>query len=346
MQSQIEIFKFNPNTDYLPYFKKVFLEIDKNWTVLELLQALLKIEKFAILESERFCLKINDLFVEAKTKLDAFDDLKFVKIEPVSEYYCAHDLIVDTKNFWQQFEMFKKFETDSNLREIYNEKFLEYFASNTLNFNKNYIGEAAIFCIHHLIFNKNMPFNLFEDLILDSENGMLMHTCLKNQIIKSNENSQIFYDLLKIFYPNKSLNLKKIEFGFDEKITQNFENFNIAFYFLHTNQVIFKNLKYNKIELATKNSNLAFYCENSDFILKMAYVLLLEAVDKNCDFLVVDDEFLFDILDAKQGQIEAFANREIKLPILKIDEFVKIINGEKNSKTLGFDKHKIIPNFF
>lgn len=346
MQSQIEIFKFNPTTDYLPYFKKYFLEIDTNWTVLELLHTLVKIEYFAILESEKFCVKINDLFVEAKTKLAVFDDLKFLKIEPVSEYFCSQDLIIDTKNFWQQFAIFENYETHDNLRKLYNEKFLEYFASNTLNFNKNYIGEAALFCIHHLIFEKNMSHNLFSDVVFDSENGMLMHTCLKNQIVTSSENSQVFDDLLRIFYPSKTLNLKKIEFVFDEKITQNFENFNIAFYFLHTNRAIFKNLKCNKIELATKNLNLAFYSENADFLLEMASVLLLEAVDKNCDFLVVDDDFLFDLLDLKQSQIETFAKREIKLPILKIDEFAKILNGEKNPKTLGFEKHKIVPNFF
>ena len=345
MQSQIEIFKFNPNTDYLPYFKKVFLKVDYNWTILRLLEEVNKVESFAFLNSEKFCLKINNIFVDSKTSLNVFENIEFIRIEPVSEYFCKNDLIVDNSSFWNKFNKIQQFDMNGDLLNLYKNNFLEYFASNSLNLNKNYIGEAVLCCIHKLIFENNIQKNEFSEIIYEPENGILFHTSLKNQILNNERNEQIFKDLIECFYPNKISNLKKIDFSLDEKIIQNFHYFNIAFYFIHEQNSIFIKHGIKEIELSSKNLNFPFLSEDRDFTLKFSANVLLEAVDKNCDFLVVDDDFIFDIFDTHQKQIENVANRDIKLPILKIDEFAKILNGENNSKIIGLDKHKVPVNF-
>jgi hypothetical protein len=345
MQSQIEIFKFNPSTDYLPYFKKVFLKIDCNWTILKLLEEISKVENFVFLNSEKFCLKINDIFVDSKTNLNIFKNLEFIRIEPVSEYFCKHDLIVDTSSFWNKFNKIQQFDKNGDLRNLYEDNFLEYFASNSLNLNKNYIGEAVLSCIHKLIFENEIAKNEFSEIICEPENGILFHTSLKNQIVNNEKNEQIFKDLVGCFYPNKISNLKKIDFLLDKEIIQNFDHFNVGFYFIYEQSRIFTKHGINEIELSLKNLNFPSFCEDKDFIFKFSAIVLLEAIDKNCDFLIVDDGFIFELFDTHQKQIENVANRDIKLPILKIDEFAKILNGENNSKIIGLDQHKVPVNF-
>ena len=73
----------------------------------------------------------------------------------------------------------------------------------------------------------------------------------------------------------------------------------------------------------------------------MAGTILLEALDNNADFLIVNTEEDLSLFDAQQKNIEKTMGREINLPVLTRGQFVKLLEGEKNKNALGFNIHKI-----
>jgi heterodisulfide reductase subunit B len=73
--------------------------------------------------------------------------------------------------------------------------------------------------------------------------------------------------------------------------------------------------------------------------------ILLEAKDKNADFLIVhglEDLYLFD---RKQKDVERLIGRDISIPVLTKSQFIAILEGEKDRKSLGFHNHKIDVTF-
>lgn len=351
----VELFRFDSKVDYLPYYKKYSIEYKPKDTVLSLLNRINSIEKFAYKADLDFNLKINNLHVNTDALIAEIvgkTSNEFI-IEPISVYRAVNDLIIDRRDYLDKILSFKEYISPMEMDEYAKSYELDYYASNSYNINRDYIGDHSLLIAADII--EHFPKQKQEILekISSQENGIWYHTSLENRVLnyditKEYKIRSLFAMLPKVTYSgiSASSNTKVV----DANISQFFENFNIAEYEgVNKNSCadIIKKSKANYIQLSLSKEDLAPYSTlvNSDFSLKIAGEILLEAKDKNADFIVVRGKSDVMLFDSEQKKIEKVMNREINLPVISQEQFKMVLEGEKNVAKLGFDKHKVKVSF-
>lgn len=344
----VKLFKFNHKTDYLPYYKQYTVPFLKNETVNDLFNKLTKIETFEFKGTQDYGVKINNLFLTTETPLQEIvsKTSNELVIEPVSTYRAIHDLSIQNDDFFQKLDIFDHYLTQEQ-KEIYSKSLqLYYYASNTLNFHKNYIGDHAVIIAADIIENNSMFKEEMIEILSDKDNGIWYHTSLMKRIHNIDEKQhqkieQLLKEVTKI--ENNSTN----EYLDDiTDITQDFGDFNIAVYDKNntgTLKKIVQNSKATFIDTLSQNDDLALSSLYADetFTYKLAGQVLLDAVDNNADFIIVNDEQSFTLFDKNQKEISKVVGRDINLPIVTAKQFNEILCGEKDHKKLGFNKHSV-----
>ncbi len=336
----INLFKFDSTKDYLPYYKNYSLEYIKGDTIHNILNKINDIENFSYIKDELFFLKVNNIFIESNTKIEVFSQNSSIEllIEPLSILRTTNDLVINTKDYTAKLNLLDNFLTPDEKHEIIKEKkfMLEYYASNTLNFNRDYIGDHVLLITAQIVQDKPQS-NILKH-INDKFDGVLNHTSLKYRILNYEKSENTIQSLLKI--PQK----KYQEYTFSSQIKQYFENFNISLYCSLNNtsfESVIAQSKAQYVELSSKHAQLALSTKNSAFTYLLAGNILLEAKDNNADFLIVNDDDELAIFDKKQAKISKAVGREIDFPVITTKQFIQLLKGEKNKTTLGFNKHKI-----
>lgn len=323
---EISLFKFDSKTDYLPYYKTYTLERDSLKTINDLLDAINTIEKFGYLSGEAFFLRINNIFTSSDANLSDFDTNEFV-LEPLSINRAINDLIIDTKDYQEKLNLLDTYMSDDEKASFIKDKIymLEYYASNTLHFNPDYIGEHVVL-LGLDIAKKDASLKDEIFALLECENGISNKSSLKYRILN---------------YPIP-VNTTAV----DVSIEQYFDNFNIALYCAleeSSFEYTIKQSSANYIELKSKHFDIPLSSQNLSYL--MAGTILLEAMDNDADFLIVNDRKNLSLFDGKQKDIEKTMGREINLPILTQNEFMKLLEGEKDKANIGLASHKININF-
>ena len=321
----IQLFKFDSKTDYLPYYKSYSIKHDSIDTLDDVLKSLYAIEKFGFIENEDFFLLANNKYTSSKALLsDILNDSNELILEPLSIKRAINDLIIDTKDYQAKLDLLDKYMSADEKETIIKNKsyMLEYYASNTLHFNDDYIGEHVILLgLDIAKKDDSLQNDIFS--ILNSEDGLINKSSLQYRILN---------------YPEKKESKKNEPYD----IIQSFENFNIAVYdalnpisfeyVVEQSNAIYVNLK-------SKHFDIPFDAKKLSYL--MAGTILLEALDNNADFLIVNTGEDLSLFDAKQKQIEKTMGREINLPVLTRGQFIKLLSGEKDKNTLGLNNHKV-----
>lgn len=314
--TEIRLFKFDSKTDYLPYYKTYNLKTKDMNTINDVLNAVYNIEKFDYLQCELFFLRVNNIFISADANIaDVITNSNELLIEPISINRAKNDLIIDTKDYQNKFNFLNSYINDEETNLLIQEKryMLEYYASNTLHFNNDYIGEHVLFLASELI--QNQP-SLKDELsvLVDIEDGIRIRTSLEHRILNHNEEENAIFNTATL----------------DSDISQYFENFNIALYCSLNNSsfediIALSNASY--VELKSKHFDIPKSSKKVSHL--MAGNILLEAKDNNADFLIVNNKEELKLFDAQQKSIEKVMGREIELPVLTQEEFIQLLQGKK-----------------
>ncbi len=354
---EIELFRFDSKVDYLPYYKKYRVEYKEKETVLELLNRINSIEKFAYEATHDFNLNINGFYMSASECVGDIVEKtsKELRIEPISIYRALNDLLIDKRDYLEKILQFKEYISPIEMDEYAKNHELDYFASNTYDINRSYIGDHALLIAADIIEHNPKVKNEIIEIISSTDNGIWYHTSLQNRVLnydmnKENRISSLLKMLPKVTYSGISANSNesvKIE---DVNISQFFEGFNIAeFEGINKNSCasVIKKSKANYIRLSSSQEDLAPYSTlvSKDFSHKIAGKILLEAKDSNADFLVVRTMSDLMLFDGEQKKIQKAIGREIELPIITQKQFKMLLEGEKNRAVLGFDSHKVKVSF-
>ncbi|MGB3749945.1 MAG: DUF5644 domain-containing protein [Arcobacteraceae bacterium] len=348
---EIRLFRFNHSVDYLPYYKTYNIKYDKNDCVYDLLNSINEIDQFSYDEKEKCSVNINSYFISSDVLIK--DIVRIIgdelTIEPISLYRVTNDLVINTDDYDTKLALFDCFLNDEQ-KEVFKEKYkLEYYASHTMIVHKDYIGDHLLLIADELIRqNPNQEKDIL-DIISSKDNGIFYHTSLKKRIFQNRYDVEEVYERLlhKIPQYKNIITLKKEKSVLPEdlEIKQFFKGFFIAVY--NTQGCIYRKLvqksRASYIHLDSRRDDLALNSQlvNKEFSLKIAGKILLEAKDRNADFLIVQDQKDLEIFDAMQKKIETVVNRDIDLPVITEAQFVMLLQGEKNISSLGFLNHTI-----
>jgi hypothetical protein len=348
----IKLFRFNPKTDYLPYYKQHTIITTKDDTFVDLLDKLNTLETFSYKGTEEFGIKVNNLFVTLNTPIQEIvkQTSNELIIEPVSSYRAIHDLTINNDDFITKLALFEKYLTQKQ-RQIYAKELqLYYYASNSLNFHKDYIGDHCAIIASDLIESRPELKDELYTLLSNKQTGIWYHTSLMKRIHNIDESlhEKIEKILLDI---TKEQHCSHMEYLDDiTDIAQEFKDFNIAVHDKKSTgalKKIVQNSKATLINTFTQNEDLAFHSLHADenFTYQLAGQVLLDALDNNADFLIVNDAQSFTLFDTNQKEISKVVGRDINLPIVTAEQFNQMLNGEKDQIKLGFNKHKVSISF-
>ena len=361
MKLEISLFKFDKNSDYLPYYTKHFLKIEDEKNILDILNTINKSAKLGFTNCPDFDLVINGIFVKASITLEEVvkNFGKELTIEPISIRRAYDDLLIDENDFKEKIKILKDLAQEDDKAEYLKLK-QYYYASNTLNYKSDYIGDAILILAYDLI-EKSPTIANYILLALDNmEIGAQYHTSLEKRIynfdMQIEEKITKVQDYLNLFEPLEKQNFRLnktliIDFGvFEEnyEIKHDFKDFNIAYYpsknstqtvkLLNKLNAKILNLDSMKLDLAKNTFN-----KNPIITYHVAATILLDAFDNNADFLLVDTNEDFYIFDYNRKQLEKICGREVLLPIIHKNELQKLVSGNHKEAKKTLDKHQINP---
>lgn len=358
MKLNIELFRFDKDSDYLPYYTKHFLHLKEQESIQDLLNTINEDQAFEF-EKGEFIVCINSFYTYTSTLVKELVQKlgKDLKIEPESIRRVANDLICNEDDFIQKSDLLKPF-MDKDDTKTYESYKLYYYASNTLNYEKNYIGDANLLLAYDLIQKNEENESSILKTLLEKNKGAKLHTSLENRVfnldskiekkIKSIQNSLgLIKESEKQDFKSKiSKNIKFTNTNTD-KIKYDFKDFNLAYYdkkCVETISLVSK-LKVNNINFKTSTLDLAldtFHC-NEDLTYKIAADIMLDAFDNNADFLLVDSIKLFDLFDSNRKIFEKLSGRDITLPIIHSSELSKLAMGMHNEVQNTLKLHQVNP---
>ena len=361
MKLEISLFKFDKNSDYLPYYTKHFLKIENEKNILDILNTIDKNAKLGFTNCTDFDLVINGVFVKASITLkEVVENFgKELTIEPISIRRAYDDLLIDENDFKEKIKILKDLAQENDKAEYLKLK-QYYYASNTLNYKSDYIGDAILILAYDLI-EKSPTIANYILLALDNmEIGAQYHTSLEKRIynfdMQIEEKITKVQDYLNLFEPLEKQNFRLnktliIDFGVFEKnyeIKHDFKDFNIAYYPSKNPKETFdllNKLDANILKLDSMKLDLAknTFNKNPQITYLVTSTILLDAFDNNADFLLVDTFEDFYIFDYNRKQLEKLSGREIILPIIHKNELQKLATGKHSEAKKTLDKHQINP---
>jgi hypothetical protein len=361
MKLEISLFKFDKNSDYLPYYTKHFLKIENEKNILDILKTINSTAKLGFKDCENFNLVINGVYVKSSITLKEIVENfgKELTIEPISIRRAYNDLLIDDNDFNDKVKILDDFTDEEDLFS-YSKLKQYYYASNTLNYNSDYIGDSVLILASELIEKYPKKANDILLALNDIEIGAQFHTSLENRIYNFDKTIEEkiqniqkklnhFEDLDKQnFRINKTLIIDFGNFEENYEVKHDFKDFNIAYYPSKSNEKtldLINKLNANMLKLDTLKLDLAknTFNKNPQITYCVASTILLDAFDNNADFLLVDTIEDFYIFDYNRKQIEKISGREIILPIIHVNEFQKLATGEHSEAKKTLDKHQVNP---
>ena len=364
----IELFRFNAQTDYLPYYQKHTLRYSESDTVNDLLKQMNEIEAFGF--DDNCNVKVNDLYINS-SELAGDIVSRFgneIRIDSISELRAGKDLKIDRSDFIQKISLLDNYlEAGENIAYRKSTE-LAYYASNTLNYNRDYIGDHVLIIAADLIEKDFSLRNELMDLLINTENGIWYHTSLENRILDTKVEEKIqklMYLCLEYIKPKTTLakkvasicskpaleNFEEASTATPSTVTQLFSGFNIASYegVSESNlQALISDAQASYVKIPSGKEDLAAasaLCDEN-FSFKIAGDILMQAKDNNADFVLVKNEKTKEFFDKNQSKMEKLTGRDLGMSIVSQDQFVQLLEGEKDSVKLGFDSHKIKVSFF
>ncbi|GGD43326.1 hypothetical protein GCM10012288_17020 [Malaciobacter pacificus] len=361
MKLEISLFKFDKNSDYLPYYTKHFIKITNENNLLDILNNINNENRFDYINDGDFDLVINGVYAKASITIEQLTKNfgRDITIEPISIRRACHDLLIDEKDFKEKIELLKDF-IDEDDKLYYNRLKQYYYASNTLNYEDEYIGDAILILASDIIEKRPDIKELVLKQLHSAEVGAQYHTSLKNRIFNFDysieEKIEKMQEDLGYIDSSENQNFRvdntlKIDFGTfnkDYEVKHDFKDFNIVYYDYNkcedTQTLLSKldakilNLDTTKLDLAKRTFN-----KNKKITFKTACTILLDAFDNNADFIVVDNDDDFYIFDYNRKSLEKLCGRDVLIPVIHKNELQKLVSGEHNIAKRTLDKHQVNP---
>lgn len=351
MKLEISLFRFDKDSDYLPYYTKHFLYPKDEKNLLDILRAIYKNEKFSFFDSPNSLFLVNNFYTKASV---SFDNLiknfgNSLTIEPISIKRAKKDFLINEDDFFSKFKILEEF-CNKEDKEFYLNQKIYYYASNSLNFFDKYIGDALLLLANRLIEQNIDNKQKILNILKEQNYGLGFHTSLENRVLNFDfliEESIVNLQKELGFFKNfatKTLDFEAYKEDLDVKY--DFKNFNIACFNMNLEFNNFlEKLNANFLSLENMNLDLA---KNSFFINpKLTYFVasqvLLTSFDGGADFLLVFNSEDFFIFNNCIKDIEKLINREIPLPIIHINELKMLSFGDFENAKKSFKKHKINP---
>ena len=344
---EIKAFFFNAQTDYLPYYKQFSIELAEDMKAKDLLALIQEQNENFAYPEEKLLLKINGLVVEGDQSMSEVVE-KFgtsLQIDPVNSYRSNNGLIINDDDFMQSYELLAPFASKEDL-EYYKTLYSVHYASETENFDHDYIGDAVLLLAHKMIADNSehkeaileaitYPYSSLLDC--EYENNLFHaqdHTAAIEELkvmAKASKEPSFMDNLAARFTEKKDAFLKKEE---TEATVVTVEGKQIAYYagaVTGKTESIYEKITQadSKVVLfsrVNKLSGLSILNDNSQLAYTKAATTLLDALDSGAQVLIVEENEVLDMFKEHISGIEKTIGRDIDLALISAEDFMAQVN--------------------
>lgn len=209
----LELFRFDIDMDYLPYYTKLQINIDDSNTILDLLNKIkVNVKDYGYKE---YGFKIGDVVIfDFNLKIKELVS-KFGKrwtVNPLHQKLVTKDLIINTNIFFNKISILEKYGLNEDKDFI--ASFIPYAYATPISMEfDNYLGEA-FFAIAYSIYQTNRDNSILE-LVANMENGIFNAQNIETYIYPQDDKlDRYIYEFQKIIldkYNNKEIQKLKTE---------------------------------------------------------------------------------------------------------------------------------------
>jgi len=359
MRLEISLFKFDCKSDYLPFYTKHFLKIENEKNLLDILNTINNEQTFGYENCENFDLVVNGVYAKASITINELVENfgKELTIEPVSIRRAHTDLLINEDDFNKKVSILTEFIDQDDFEEYKNLK-QYYYASNTLNYHDDYVGDAVLILAAKLIEKHPKAKNKILQKLSEEDISASYHTSLEKRIynfdssieesiVELQKSLRLVEDIEKQnFRVDNTLIINFGEFEDNQEIKHDFKDFTLAYY--NTNDKassLINKLNANVLNLDSLKLDLAKNTFNKNNIISFDVVttILLDAFDNNADFLVVDNDEDFYLFDYNRKSLEKKCGRDVLLPVIHVNELEKLASGNHSEAKKTLEKHQVNP---
>ena len=335
---QLRAFFFNATTDYLPYYKNFEIAISKEATLLDVLSKIKAKNPDFSFPNKNIILKVNEKVTTADTSISTVVETlgTELKIEPASTYHANNGLILNDDDFMKSFELLAPYASEED-RAYYESLYAVHYASETNNYNRQFIGDAILLLAHKMITEGNEHKEAILTAISDEFNGI--RCCeYENNILNGEDHTEKISDLKKM------LTLKDNASCFDKftcgkkehKIDhETLENSNVALYvginsddFSEIETLIKENsTSYINFEKSSKLAGQTLMDTHFEIAHKKAGEMMLDALDSGADILVCSEKDT-EIFQKSIKACEKVVGRDIELKIISQNRLKELCSVE------------------
>lgn len=346
----IKAFFFNAKTDYLPYYKNFEITIDAEATVKELLALIQEKNENFSYPKQKLLMKINSLVVEAKESVASIverlgTDLTIV---PVNSYRSNNGLKINDDDFMKSFELLAPYASESDLKH-YKTLYALHYASETENFDREYIGDAVLILAHKMITEGSEHKEAILEAITSAHSG-LFDCEYENNLFNAQDHTKTIEALKAMTKPEEGPSLcaqliarftkkeeKEVEVAVPKRAVETIEDIEekqVAHYHgLASHDAMHKliaelDIKAIHFSRANKLSGLSIVEDNKTLAFTKAGETLLDAFDSGAEVLVVEDVAVLDMFKKNFSAIEKTIGRKmIGLELISAEDFVAQVNS-------------------
>ena len=341
----IKAFFFNAKTDYLPYYKHFNITIEDEATAKDLLIQIQEANENFSFPKQKLFMKINGLVVEAKQSVSSIVEKlgTDLQIDPLNSYRSNDGLKINDDDFMQSYALLEPYATDADLK-YYKTLYALHYASETENFDRDYIGDAILVLAHKMISDGSEHEEAIIDAITSAHSGLLDceyennlfnvkdHTdeisALK-ALAKPEEGPSLCAKLIARFSKNEEKEVEVVEPKRAVETIENVEEKQVAHYYGSASHEAMHKLISElgmpgiHFPRANKLSGLSLVDDNKELAFKKAGATILDAFDAGAEVLVVEDVATLDMFKTNFSAIEKTVGREIiGLELISAEDFI------------------------
>jgi succinate dehydrogenase/fumarate reductase-like Fe-S protein len=345
---EIRAFFFNAKTDYLPYYKNFNIKVNDDATAKDVLVKIQeKNENFSFPE-QKLVMKINGLVVDAKQSVSSLVERlgTSLQIDPVNSYRSNNGLKINDNDFMESFELLAPYASESDLK-YYKTLYTLHYASETENFDREYIGDAVLVLAHKMITEGSEHKEAILEAITSVNSG-LFDCEYENNLFNAKDHTAAIAELKAMAKPEEGPSLcAQLIARFSRKeekevvrpkraieTIENLEEKQVAHYHglashdtMHT-LIAQKGMKAVHFSRSGKLSGLSLLEDNKELAFKKAGAILLDAYDRGAEVLVVEDVDVLDMFKKNYSTIEKTMGRKmIGLELISSNDFVSQVNS-------------------
>jgi hypothetical protein len=337
----IKAFFFNAKTDYLPYYKNFSFTVKKDMVLKEILPLIKEQNSMFAYPDKDLIFRVNGLVVTGIEKVsEVVEELGTeLKIDPALEYRSDNGLILNNHDFMHQYRrVFQRHNTSKEDLEYYLTLYPLHYASETFNYNREYIGDAIILLAAKMVNDGHHNIDEILHDISDEFNGICCCE-YENNLFNGEDYGQTIESLKKMVQHSKSkLSLKdKIRAMCLKNMRKSIkidslQGKNIALYvgdekeskLLHIDE-IYKTIasigKLISFDMSTRRAGQSLMERHPTIAHQKAAKMMLQAFDAGAEVLVFSKDEDMALFEKKIAIIESEVGREIGLALLSLSTF-------------------------